>query len=291
MPNILHRPMFRKGGSSSSGMGITSGLEPRQKYAEQGSAQATKNPGAYEVLIENQYNKMLPTDEQRYRNFATGFGASAPKDPMQLQTWGSALSQAGATASSLNREQESAADQFRTKAGIEAVKNLTKEDAAKVTAAMTNAKEYARVNYENYPGNTKQEKMQNAYKKKFGDLLTKEKAVTTLVELIRQKEKAISNPNASQQVKSNARKAAQTAVGIDEGMIKIPGGYAGFISVSARGMSDILLQGDGVTAIINKNKPGLTQNIPYIANKNYIDPETGSVYQYQGKGTFKRVYP
>ena len=64
-----------------------------------------------------------------------------------------------------------------------------------------------------------------------------------------------------------------------------------FISVSARGMSDILPQGDGVTAIINKNKPGLTQNIPYIANKNYIDPETGSVYQYQGKGTFKRVYP
>jgi hypothetical protein len=81
----------------------------------------------------------------------------------------------------------------------------------------------------------KQEKMQNAYKKKFGDLLTKEKQLPLLLNSIRQKEKAISNPNASQQVKSNARKAAQTAVGIDEGMIKIPGGYAGFISVSARG--------------------------------------------------------
>jgi hypothetical protein len=33
MPNILKRPMFRRGGSASYGVGITSGLE-RKKYQE-----------------------------------------------------------------------------------------------------------------------------------------------------------------------------------------------------------------------------------------------------------------
>jgi hypothetical protein len=32
MPNILKRPMFRKGGSAAYGVGITSGLKPRKKY-------------------------------------------------------------------------------------------------------------------------------------------------------------------------------------------------------------------------------------------------------------------
>lgn len=289
MPNILHRPMFRKGGSSSSGMGITSGLEPRQKYAEHGSAQATKNPGAYEVLIENQYNKMLPTDEQRYRNFATGFGASAPKDPMQLQTWGSALSQAGATASSLNREQESAADLFRTKAGIEAVKNLTAPEKDQI---FRYAKERARILQipENMRSPNDREKLifLDNELKKTQQYLREASPEAKMENSIIQKEKEFIS---TQQVRLNPRKAAETAAKINAGKIKIPGGYIGVISVSSKGLSDIVPQGDGVTAIINKNKPGLTQNIPYIANKNYIDPETGSVYQYQGKGTFKRVYP
>jgi hypothetical protein len=302
MPNIFKRPMFRKGGSSSYGTGITSGLEPRQKFEEGASEEGVQsipntlsisnmNPLAYEELIKRQYEQMLPSNEQAIRNFVTGFGASGTNDPLQLQTFGSAISKAGATAAGLNREQIAKAEDFRTRAGVEAVKNLTKANEAKVTAAITNAKEYARVNYLNYSGATVQEKMQNAYKDKFAQLLSKERAVTSQIELIRQKEKEITNPNAAQQVKSNARKAAETAVKIDEGDITVPGGYSGYISISSRGLSDIIPQGDGTTAIINKDKPGLTSNIPYVPNKNYIDPDTGSVYQYQGQGTFKRVYP
>jgi len=299
MLNIFKRPMFRKGGSSSYGTGITSGLEPRQRFSngppEEGvqsiPRNSNMNPLAYEELINRQYQKMLPSDEQAFRNLITGFGASAPADPLQLQTFDTAFSRAGAIASGLNREQIAKAEDFRTRAGIEAVKNLTKANEAKVTAAITNAKEYARVNYQNYPGATVQEKMQKAYRDKFAQLLSKERAVTSEIELIRQKEKEITNPNAPQQVKSGARKAAETAVKIDEGDIKVPGGYSGFISITSRGLSDIIPQGDGTTAIINKNKPGLVNNIPYVPNKNYIDPDTGSVYQYQGQGTFKRVYP
>jgi hypothetical protein len=299
MPNIFKRPMFRKGGSSSYGTGITSGLEPRQKFSdgppEEGvqsiPRNSNMNPLAYEELINRQYQQMLPSEEQAFRNLITGLGSSAPSDPMQLQTFDTAFSKAGAIAAGLNREQIGKAEDFRTRAGIEAVKNLTKANEAKVTAAITNAKEYARVNYEKYPGATVQEKMQKAYKDKFAQLLSKERAVTSEIELIRQKEKEITNPNAPQQVKSGARKAAETAVRIDEGDIKVPGGYSGFIKVSSYGQSDIVPQGDGTTAIINKDKPGLASNIPYVPNKNYIDPDTGSVYQYQGQGTFKRVYP
>jgi hypothetical protein len=301
MPNIFKRPMFRKGGSNSYGTGITSGLEPRQKFEEGASEEGVQsiprtsnmNPLAYEELIKRQYEQMLPSNQQAIRNLITGFGASAPADPMQLQTFGTAFSKAGSVGSALNREQIAKAEDFRTKAGIEAVKNLTKANEAKVTAAITNAKEYARVNYQNYPGATVQEKMQKAYKDKFAQLLSKERAVTSEVELIRQKVKEITNPNlpAAQQVKSGARKAAEIAVRIEEGDIKVKGGYSGFISITSRGLSDIIPQGDGTTAIINKNKPGLVNNIPYVPNKNYIDPGTGSVYQYQGQGTFKRVYP
>jgi hypothetical protein len=239
MPNIFKRPMFRKGGSSSYGTGITSGLEPRQKFSdgppEEGvqsiPRNSNMNPLAYEELINRQYQQMLPSEEQAFRNLITGLGSSAPSDPMQLQTFDTAFSKAGAIAAGLNREQIGKAEDFRTRAGIEAVKNLTKANEAKVTAAITNAKEYARVNYEKYPGATVQEKMQKAYKDKFAQLLSKERAVTSEIELIRQKEKEITNPNAPQQVKSGARKAAETAVRIDEGDIKVPGGYSGFIKL------------------------------------------------------------
>jgi len=280
MPNILKRPMFRKGGSTAYGTGITANLEPRTNY-QAGTG--------YEEIINRQYESMLPSDEQLLKNLITGFGASAPQDPMQLQTWGSAFGSAGRTAAALRAKQEAPAMEYKKQAGIQAIKNLTKQDEAKITAAMTNAREFARVNYQNYPGSTPEEKMQNAYKSKFSELLSKERAVTSEVELVRQKEKEFIN---TEQVRVNPRRAAETAVKINEGKIKIPGGFVGVISVTSKGLSDILPQGDGTTAVLNTSKPGVNiNNVQYVANQNYIDPLSGAVYQYQGKGTFKRVYP
>jgi len=125
MPNILKRPMFRKGGSTSEGTGITSGLTPRQNYEKQGNVQK-KEP--YEILIENQYQKMLPSQADSIRNYITGFGASASKDPMALQTFGSAFGQASKIGAGLNAQQTAEANKFKTQAGIQAVKNLTKDD-------------------------------------------------------------------------------------------------------------------------------------------------------------------
>jgi hypothetical protein len=282
MPNILKRPMFRKGGSTSYGTGITANLEPRTNYEGGGGT-------GYEDIINRQYQSMLPSQGDLVSNFITGFGASAPQDPMQLQTWGSAFGSAGRTAAALRAKQEAPAIEYRKQAGIQAIKNLTKKDEAKITAAMTNAREFARVNYQNYPGSTPEEKMQNAYKSKFSELLSKERAVTSEAELIRQKENEF---RASEKVRMNPRKAAETAVKINEGKIKIPGGYTGVISVTSQGLSDIIPQGDGTTAVLNTKKSGINiNNVSYQPNQNYIDPQTGAVYQYQGKGTFKRVYP
>ena len=272
--------MFRKGGSTAYGTGITSNLESRTNY---------ENGTAYEDIINRQYQSMLPSQGDLVSNFITGFGASAPQDPMQLQTWGSAFGSAARTAAALRAKQEAPAMEYKKQAGIQAIKNLTKQDEAKITAAMTNAREFARVNYQNYPGSTPEEKMQNAYKSKFSELLSKERAVTSEVELVRQKEKEFIN---TEQVKVNPRRAAETAVKINEGKIKIPGGYTGVISVTSKGLSDIVPQGDGTTAVLNTSKPGINiNNVQYVANQNYIDPLSGAVYQYQGKGTFKRVYP
>ena len=272
--------MFRKGGSTSYGTGITANLEPRKNY-EDGTA--------YEDIINRQYQSMLPSQGDLVSNFITGFGASAPQDPMQLQTWGSAFGSAARTAAGLRAKQEAPAIEYRKQAGVQAIKNLTKKDEAKITAAMTNAREFARVNYQNFPGSTPEEKMQNAYKSKFSELLSKERAVTSEAELIREKEKEF---RASEKVRMNPRKAAETAVKINEGKIKIPGGYTGVISVTSQGLSDIIPQGDGTTAVLNTKKPGINiNNVSYQPNLNYIDPLSGAVYQYQGKGTFKRVYP
>ena len=274
--------MFRKGGSTSYGTGITANLEPRTNYEGGGGT-------GYEDIINRQYQSMLPSQGDLVSNLITGFGASAPQDPMQLQTWGSAFGSAARTAAGLRAKQEAPAIEYRKQAGVQAIKNLTKKDEAKITAAMTNAREFARVNYQNYPGSTPEEKMQNAYKSKFSELLSKERAVTSEAELIRQKENEF---RTSEKVKMNPRKAAETAVKINEGKIKIPGGYTGVISVTSQGLSDIIPQGDGTTAILNTKKSGINiNNVSYQPNQNYIDPQTGAVYQYQGKGTFKRVYP
>ena len=272
--------MFRKGGSTAYGTGITANLESRTNY-QAGTG--------YEEIINRQYESMLPSDEQLLKNLITGFGASAPQDPNQLQTWGSAFGSAGKTAAALRAKQEAPAMEYKKQAGIQAIKNLTKQDEAKITAAMTNAREFARVNYQNYPGSTPEEKMQNAYKSKFSELLSKERAVTSEAELIRQKENEF---RASEKVRMNPRKAAETAVKINEGKINVPGGFVGVISVTSKGLSDIVPQGDGTTAVLNTSKPGINiNNVVYVANQNYIDPLSGAVYQYQGKGTFKRVYP
>ena len=80
MADILKRPMFRKGGSASDGVGITSGLTSRQNYEVGG--------GAVIPVIEEQYQEMRPKRSENIGNFIMALGATAPDDPTKLQTFG-----------------------------------------------------------------------------------------------------------------------------------------------------------------------------------------------------------
>ena len=75
MPNILKRPMFRRGGSAAEGTGITSGL--RQNYAEAGSAFP---------LIEARYKQMLPTQRDSIGNWGSPINIGYPINTMYDET-------------------------------------------------------------------------------------------------------------------------------------------------------------------------------------------------------------
>jgi len=72
MPNILKRPMFRKGGSTAYGSGITSGLEPRKKY--QGGTDPYEDT-SLDINLENYpYDTEMDMQENVKFNIPSGQG-------------------------------------------------------------------------------------------------------------------------------------------------------------------------------------------------------------------------
>jgi len=168
MPNILKRPMFRKGGSTADGVGITSGLSTRQNYSEAGvaknleydikkgySIEDLQNAGLFRTggkettpqtttsntqtsydplsdpsfdLIRNRYQELLPTRETSLQDLVTALGATAPEDATKLQTIGQVLSKAGTTAAGLRQQREATAEGFKSAALTEVLKNMNAED-------------------------------------------------------------------------------------------------------------------------------------------------------------------
>ena len=319
MSKILKRPMFRKGGFTNEG--IVSMAAPRKNYAngkslgdidvETGEVYGM-GPTGYPIFQENiQYTPSNPRDDnqvedrilrdaQRYANIAqkvVGSGASydpaarflidfgqsyASARPMGRGVTG-ALSTAAAAAKEPTKvlyEGLDKRDAARKQLALFGLQQAFKGDESKATAAITNSKIWAKGNYEKFKGDTPEQKMENAFNYKLDDILKKEKAVTSMEEKIRLKADELRK---NEKVKMNEYKAAETAV-------KYPDKFVSYISVTSRGVSDIIPQGDGSIAVLNKNKPGITDT-SYEPNLNYIDPLSGSIYQYQGKGTFRRVIP
>jgi hypothetical protein len=249
MPNILKRPMFRKGGSTSYGTGITANLEPRTNYEGGGGT-------GYEDIINRQYQSMLPSDEQLLKNLITGFGASAPQDPNQLQTWGTAFSSAGRTAAALRAKQEAPAMEYKKQAGIQAIKNLT---APEKDELMRRAQQLAQIR--NIP-------LQKAQEIVFKRWLegTPSKAIT--------KQTIFMDQYAT--IKKDQKWLPE-----DE-KINI-----------ARTLTEVI-QGNAPNAAIapysinNLDKKKLTE---FTIGKNYINPADGFIYNLQNDGKFKKIWP
>lgn len=291
MPNILKRPMFRRGGSSSDKIGITSGMG-RQNFQEKGPAQTTPNPELEKQKALIDYVSKLkqqkePTGLQRIGDFLTAFGATTG-----AKSLGEAIGGAAKGYTALSQARDTRAEKYGQALDQQLLKIFGSD--SKVTAAMTNAKEYARTNYKDYPGKDYQQKYDAAYKAKFKELVTRQRAAESPATIINNIAKDLQSGKKPKAGPLDADAMAKTIYKIRKGDIKVK--VDGFIikdQSGAGGIEDIIIQGDGKTAIMNKDA-GYTNvasfESEYTPNKNYLH-SSGSIYQYQGGGKFKRVYP
>ena len=270
--------MFSRGGASQ-GTGVTSGLG-RQNFQEKGPAQTTPNPelDARKAMIDyvSQLKRQAqPTTTQRIGDFLTAFGASA--DPTRVQTVAEALGGAARGYTALSQKRDERADKYAAVLDSQLLKMFGSD--AKVTAAMTNAKEFARVNYKKFPGKTDKDKYNAAYTSKFNELLSKERAVTSFSERVAKLAKKIEDDVPPSYQNRTATILAQ----IEDGKIKDKTGKVikndGFINVDDRGLSDIVAVSE---EIFQFNPQARVIASDYIVGNIYIDPKTESIFRYEG---------
>jgi hypothetical protein len=267
MPNILKRPMF-KNGSSAQGTGVTSGLD-RQKalidYVSQLKRQAQ------------------PTTRQRIGDFLTAFGASKGLD------LGASLADTGKNFAALSAKRQDRADKYAAALDSQLLKLFGSSEA--LTAASKNAREFARLNYKDYPGKTDQEKYMAAYRTQLNRILNKEKAATSFSERVLKIKDDLRKEDV---IPSSYRfRTARILARIEDGKIKDKAGNViqndGFIGVDDRGLSDIIAVSEEIFQINPKVKGVMESD--YVIGNNYLDPKTGGIFRYEGRKKFRKVYP
>ena len=134
MPNILKRPMFRNG-SSAQGTGVTSGLDKQKALID---------------YVSQLKREAQPTTRQRIGDFLTAFGASKGLD------LGASIADTGRNFAALSQKRQDRADKYNAVLDSQLLKLFGSSET--LTAARKNAKEFARLNYKDYPGKTDQEK-------------------------------------------------------------------------------------------------------------------------------------
>ena len=320
MPNILKRPMFRKGGSTSDGVGITSGL--RKNYAEgtpknleydekkgysikdledaglvrtggkQTSPQTTMNTAgnaqtSYNTLsdpsfdlIRNRYEELKPTRKTNLQDLITAFGATAPEDATKLQTIGQVLSKAGTTATGLRQQREATAEGFKSTALNEVLKNMT---APEKDQLIRRAKEYARLN------NIPEDQAINMFLSKLlqpgGSDYLKDYSPQVRARQIGEKlveDGYIEGGDISSQLNAgNIWHLYETGQLPKEVMEK---------RLKTARAGDIVVDSETETAVINPDAPSAYES-EYVPNTAYVNPADGGIYLYEGNGQFKKLYP
>lgn len=290
MSIILKRPMFRQGGSSAYGVGITSNLEPRKKYQE------GTNPSLEDQMkiIKALGQQFGPQPGDTMKNLAFGFGASGADVPAGgLQTWGQAIGKATQMARGLQSQKEATQAAFETQGMLKLLGNV---DKTTLTALVKNAQELARNDFKRFPGANDKEKYNNAYAYYLKQLANAERRQETTQTTISREGTAMRQDDSLGPWVKNPifnNRAASTMIKIRKGELKLPEGVqnpVGFINVGLKGEGDIIVEGD--KAIANTKKQGYNKNIfekSYTPNSTYIYPVTGEVFIYQGNGLFKKV--
>ncbi len=297
MANILNRPMFRRGGSVAYGTGITSGLDtPRAKYKEGPDEDGTQqddiagltekeqekiNPEllrtAYDIIKE----RTLPTEKETIADFITSFGASAPSDPTELQTFGSALGKTGQRFQAIQQPKIQAASKYGAQAALASLKGMTKND---LLAIQRKAKEAAALGMFGDP------KDPESYKRAYTAFARKELGMDTSPFLKSKspedemkdiaktiaKDKGYDYPTSLAYAKIQYQYAHPTDEKIRDEAARFKGEVnSNFVEPQASG--DIKIRADKLQS----------QGKLYKANDVVFDPITKSLYYYSGQGTFK----
>ena len=320
MPNILKRPMFRKGGSTSDGVGITSGL--RKNYAEgtpknleydeekgysikdledaglvrtggkQTSPQTTMNTAgnaqtSYNTLsdpsfdlIRSRYEELKPTRKTNLQDLITAFGATAPEDATKLQTIGQVLSKAGTTATGLRQQRETTAEAFKSGALTEVLKNMT---APEKDQLIRRAKQYARLN------NIPEDQAINMFLSKLLESGGSDYLKDYSPEV---RARQIGEKLAEDGFTSSGSFQEQITAGniwqLWENK-QLPQQAQETLSATTY-PNDLVVDPESGTAEFNPDKKGINQS-RYVPNKSYVNPSDGGIYLYEGNGQFKKIYP
>jgi hypothetical protein len=285
MPNILKRPMFRRGGSTSAGVGITSGMEPRRNFANgPDELQKQKMMLDYANQLKSKY---AITEGQRIGDFLTAFGATGASD--KPLTIGQAIGQATTGYAQLQAGRRAARDKAEAAVDAQLLK-MFGNDKQQLNSFLKTLRARA----QNAVNTGQYKDFKSAYEALFmptySDMFKRERAGISVEEEIREEVKKIEKDEIYPP-DFDVTPIAKTKIAIRRGKIKLgKKGNETFSGTMRKG--DIIQQGDGSTAIFNPEKPPASFR-RYETNKFYIAID-GSVYQYQGskgKGTFKRVYP
>ena len=312
--------MFRKGGSTADGVGITSGLSTRQNYAEAGvaknleydeekgySIEDLQDAGLFRTggkettpqtttsntqtsydplsdpsfdLIRNRYQELLPTRETNFQDLITAIGATAPEDATKLQTIGQVLSKAGTTTAGLRQQREATAEGFKSGALTEVLKNMSAEDKDQL---IRRAKIFARLN------NIPEDQAINMFLSKLlqtgGSDYLKDYSPEVRARQIGEKltEQGFIFPGDI---------AAQTKAGTIWQLFEskeLPDIAQKTLSGTAY-PKDLSIDPESGTATFNPDKKGINES-RYIPNSSYVNPEDGGIYLYEGNGQFKKIYP
>lgn len=310
--------MFRKGGSTSDGVGITSGLRKnyadgtpkRLEYDEKkgysikdledaglvrtggkkptettmpmpkptSSGMTTFSDPSFD-LIRSRYEELKPTRETNLQDLISALGATAPEDATKLQTIGQVLSKAGTTAAGLRQQRESMAESFKSGALTEVLKNM---NAPEKDQLIRRAKEYARLN------NIPEDEAINMF-------------LSKLLE---------SGSSASPFLKEGSPTAKAKQYGeqlveggyIDEGDIssQINAGNIWYLyetrqlpkevmekPLKTARNGDIVIDSETETVSLNEE----AYESEYVPNTAYVNPADGGIYLYEGDGQFKKIYP
>jgi len=272
MPNILKRPMFRKGGSAAEGTGITTGLTNRQNYSEAGAVLPT---------IQERYEELKPSPETTVSDFITALGATAPQDPTKLQTFGQVLSQAGTTASGLRRQREETAEKFKSEAINEVIKNLTKGESDQL---IRRAKMWAQTQRAAGKDMTDEQAIAiwlNAAISQGSPYLKGQSPQDRILNMA----KDYSNPDGEFGFSpAGAQQVSKIIVAYQDG--NLPPG----IQEKFKGPIDqegaLIATEDGGYEFRDMKQ---LDEIYYTPNKIYVNPDDGQLYEYIGEGQFQKV--